>query len=370
MRAAKKTRRVPARSRAGIDADLAQLSAATRELKPSIGPTEFVRRLTLCAGRMFEVKSAALALVRGEEWEIVSAQGAAAGLTGEEQVRLARGLAEVSWAAGEATRFGTAAEILGRGLAAELGANHLAMARLTGSEGDLMGVLCLAGRDRAFSLGEQHLLEALAGHASVALENARLFSWIERSKKQWIEDFDAITDFIVVHDATDRILRVNRSLAGHLRLKPAELIGRHMETLESLASARVGRACPFCRDMQAGTEEYVQTAHERTYLISTSRLRSLPEDDLRTVHVLKDITDRRELERRYRELFDNIQEGLFFCTPDGQFIEVNNALVRMLGYASREEVLAVNLFDRALSGAGFAAALREGGGRRRRAAES
>ncbi|HUJ80646.1 MAG TPA: hypothetical protein VLW83_02120, partial [Candidatus Acidoferrales bacterium] len=73
MRAAKKTRRVPARSRAGIDADLAQLSAATRELKPSIGPTEFVRRLTLCAGRMFEVKSAALALVRGEEWEIVSA---------------------------------------------------------------------------------------------------------------------------------------------------------------------------------------------------------------------------------------------------------------------------------------------------------
>jgi len=345
MRPAKKTRRVPARSRAGIDADLAQLSAATRELKPSIGPTEFVRRLTLCAGRMFEVKSAALALVRGEEWEIVSAQGAAAGLAGEEQVRLAQGLAEVSWAAGEATRFGTAAEILGKALAAELGANHLAMARLTGSEGDLMGVLCLAGRERAFSLGEQHLLEALAGHASVALENARLFSWIERSKKQWIEDFDAITDFIVVHDATDRILRVNRSLAGHLRLKPAELIGRHMETLESLASARVGRACPFCRDMQAGTEEYVQTAHERTYLISTSRLRSLPEDDLRTVHVLKDITDRRELERRYRELFDNIQEGLFFCTPDGQFIEVNNALVRMLGYASREEVLAVNLFD-------------------------
>ena len=95
------------------------------------------------------------------------------------------------------------------------------MARLTGSEGDLMGVLCLAGRERAFSSGEQHLLEALAGHASVALENARLFSWIERSKKQWIEDFDAITDFIVVHDATDRILRVNRSLAGHLRLKPA-----------------------------------------------------------------------------------------------------------------------------------------------------
>src|SRR5206468_4160242 len=44
-------------------------------------------------------------------------------------------------------------------------------------------------------------------------------------------------------------------------------------------------------------------------------------------------------ERRYRELFDNIQEGLFFCSPDGRFIEVNDALVRMLGHASREELL-------------------------------
>jgi two-component system NtrC family sensor kinase len=55
--------------------------------------------------------------------------------------------------------------------------------------------------------------------------------------------------------------------------------------------------------------------------------------------VLKDITDRREAERRYHELFDNIQEGLFFSSPEGRFIEVNEALVRMLGYSSREELL-------------------------------
>jgi two-component system NtrC family sensor kinase len=55
--------------------------------------------------------------------------------------------------------------------------------------------------------------------------------------------------------------------------------------------------------------------------------------------VLKDITDRREAERRYRELFDSIQEGLFFATPDGRFMDVNDAMVRMLGYASRDELL-------------------------------
>jgi len=55
--------------------------------------------------------------------------------------------------------------------------------------------------------------------------------------------------------------------------------------------------------------------------------------------VLKDISDRLEVEQRYRELFDNIQEGLFFSAPDGRFIEVNDALVRMLGYGGREELL-------------------------------
>jgi two-component system NtrC family sensor kinase len=59
--------------------------------------------------------------------------------------------------------------------------------------------------------------------------------------------------------------------------------------------------------------------------------------------VLKDITDSREAERRYRELFDNIQEGLFFSTPEGRFIEVNDAMVAMLGYSSREELLQVDI---------------------------
>ena len=54
---------------------------------------------------------------------------------------------------------------------------------------------------------------------------------------------------------------------------------------------------------------------------------------------MKDITDRREAERRYRELFDSIQEGLFFATPEGRFLDVNDAMVRMLGYDSREELL-------------------------------
>jgi len=83
----------------------------------------------------------------------------------------------------------------------------------------------------------------------------------------------------------------------------------------------------------------VAASVERIFLVSTSRTPGVSDDDTRTIHVLKDITDRREAERRYRELFDSIQEGLFFATPDGRFLDVNDAMVRMLGYGSREELL-------------------------------
>src|SRR5262249_27141402 len=80
-----------------------------------------------------------------------------------------------------------------------------------------------------------------------------------------------------------------------------------------------------------------------TYLVSSSRIHGALDEGLQTVHVLKDITDRREAEQRYRELFDNVQEGVFFALLEGHFIEVNDALVRMLGYQTREEVLKLDL---------------------------
>jgi len=48
-------------------------------------------------------------------------------------------------------------------------------------------------------------------------------------------------------------------------------------------------------------------------------------------------------EARYRALAGNLSYGICRCGLEGKFLEVNDALVKMLGYASREELLAVNL---------------------------
>src|SRR5205085_9609858 len=190
---------------------------------------------------------------------------------------------------------------------------------------------------------DKQLLQAIARHASIALDNARLFARMDKANRHWIEIFDSISDYIVVHDQDNSVLRVNRSLADLVGVSPQELIGIRMSALLAIGESVPPRSCPFCACTSTGEGEYVHPVLERTYLISTSPVHEATGEGMQMIHVLKDITDRREAERRYRELFDNIQEGIFFTSPQGRFIEVNDALVRMLGYSSREELLQVDI---------------------------
>ena len=48
-------------------------------------------------------------------------------------------------------------------------------------------------------------------------------------------------------------------------------------------------------------------------------------------------------EQRYRELFQNVTAGVFQSTPDGKIMAANPALVRMLGYDSEDELIAVDV---------------------------
>jgi diguanylate cyclase (GGDEF)-like protein/PAS domain S-box-containing protein len=53
--------------------------------------------------------------------------------------------------------------------------------------------------------------------------------------------------------------------------------------------------------------------------------------------------DLRRSEARYRALSGNLSYGICRCSLDGRFLEVNEAMIRMLGYGSREELLALDL---------------------------
>src|SRR5271154_2180463 len=70
--------------------------------------------------------------------------------------------------------------------------------------------------------------------------------------------------------------------------------------------------------------------------------RSLSENNLREE---RDQTQKRlrHSEARYRALVGNLNYGMCRCSTKGKFLVVNQALATMLGYSSREELLAENL---------------------------
>src|SRR5436190_14851774 len=53
--------------------------------------------------------------------------------------------------------------------------------------------------------------------------------------------------------------------------------------------------------------------------------------------------DLRRSEARYRALAGNLSYGLCRCSLDGRLLEINEAMMRILGYGSREELLALDL---------------------------
>lgn len=57
----------------------------------------------------------------------------------------------------------------------------------------------------------------------------------------------------------------------------------------------------------------------------------------------RDITAQRESETRFTELFETLQEGVYFCDPGGSLLDVNPAMVRKLGYSHRDELVGSNI---------------------------
>jgi PAS domain S-box-containing protein len=309
--------------------ELAVDAAQSRQLP------EFLERFAGRVARMLNAAWGGVAVLRGRETDLYSA--------GENARAVSSALRSWIIVSARESRAGAVVRALPASEAgpSEGGASGMraVFVPVTASDGERLGMLCVLRRRKSLDGKEKKLLHALASHAALSLENFRRFSQLEKSKRQWVEDIDAISDYIVVHDRAWKILRTNRSLASHLGVPPVALVGEAMSGLRQIAETGSDLPCPFCRDTQRPREEYVAASAERIFLVSTSRAPGVVEDDTRTIHVLKDITDRREAERRYRELFDSIQEGLFFATPDGRFLDVNDAMVRMLGYGSREEML-------------------------------
>jgi len=223
----------------------------------------------------------------------------------------------------------------------EAGLAGLVILPLPGKQGPLGAIAVGSTRQGRFQPDELAYLVNIANLLGLTLQNVQLFEQVTVVQRQWEYTFDSIGDPILVHDRAGRILRSNQRLSQLLVRGGSALVGRSVTELLPIQNAAY-KICPYCEGI-GGEGDEPDPWLPGYFLASNSTFTDPSGLQLGTVHVLKDITDRKRAEEKYRTLVSSVQEGVFISTPQGRFLDFNDALLRMTGYENREELLAVDI---------------------------
>ena len=218
--------------------------------------------------------------------------------------------------------------------------HHVVLLPVQGKK-SVIGMLSLGcSGNQSHTRAELEFLETAAQALGIAAENLRLLEQVLRSQRQWTNTFDSIQDLILAHDADFRILKTNQALLQRLEKAPADVLGSRCE--EVLPQVRAWRGCPYC-ERGSGLTEGTDPCFGGLSVISTSSYAEQGGQLRGTIHVVHDTTARQMAEEKYRMLFEQAQEGVFVATLDGELLDCNDAFVTMLGYGSRDELMALDM---------------------------
>ncbi len=162
----------------------------------------------------------------------------------------------------------------------------------------------------------------------------------QRSFKELIDSFDDAACAV----ALDGTLRtVNKSVTELAGVSYSDLVGHKIydfveEPTQESVERNLGR---FLKQKHwAGMARVLLKGSARPLYFDCVVNAIVKGDEVVGVSILgRDVTEQREKELRFTELFETLQEGVYFSSPEGRLLDANPALVGMLGYTKKEELL-------------------------------
>ena len=169
---------------------------------------------------------------------------------------------------------------------------------------------------------------------------------LRRSEEKYRRVIDTTSGGYILMDPHFLIIDVNRSLLQMLGCGREELIGKLPYTLYDKKSVMFYFANQDHISFEA--QFAVKGGREITLLYNRSTLRDEKGAITGYVSFLSDLTELklvqqrlRLAEERYRRMYENAVQGMFQSTFSGKLLRANPSYVRVLGYNSFEEMLAV-----------------------------
>ncbi len=207
-------------------------------------------------------------------------------------------------------------------------------------------------RPRRIQPGPEKAAPIVADSASSNMQERllrleELFHVVSRSQQGYRELIDSMDDLMFSATLHGEIRAVNQRFAEMAELPFSDLVGRNLESLiEEPTWETADRALPRFmerRFWQGILRIRMRKSSGVRYFDCT--LRGVVKDG-KVVGVsgqARDVTYERESEARFTQLFETLHEGVYFSTPEGRLLDANPALVAMLGYENKDELLQENV---------------------------
>jgi PAS domain S-box-containing protein len=218
-----------------------------------------------------------------------------------------------------------------------------------------IGVLVLSVLFAAYAYGRRRevselkgLLRGLQEHVGAAPSEEQLDQLsqvIMRSQRNFKELIDSLDDPACAVSLDGTLRTVNRRVAELTGLTYTQLVGSKVyDFVEEPARDEIERGLGRFLEKKrwTGTVRIRLKNSSRPLYFDCVLNGILKGDEVVGASVLgRDITEQREKELRFTELFETLQEGVYFSMPEGQLLDANPALVTMLGYTEKKELLSV-----------------------------
>lgn len=164
----------------------------------------------------------------------------------------------------------------------------------------------------------------------------------------------SINETITITDIDDRLLFVNAAFLKTYGYKEEELIGQHISIIRTpgndLGPLREIMNSSNVSTWQGEIMNRKKDGTDFLVSLSTSMVQNELGEIVGMVGIAVDITmqkraeiELRNSEERLRNLIETMPDGVYRSTPDGKFVEVNPAMVKMLGYESKEELMDIDI---------------------------
>jgi two-component system NtrC family sensor kinase len=192
------------------------------------------------------------------------------------------------------------------------------------------------------------LLRGLQEHVGAAPSEEQLDQLsqvIMRSQRNFKELIDSLDDPACAVSLDGTLRTVNKRVAELTGLTYSQLVGNKIyDLVEEPAREEVERGLGRFLEKKrwTGTVRIRLKNNTRPLYFDCVLNGILKGDEVVGASILgRDITEQREKELRFTELFETLQEGVYFSTPEGKLLDANPALVSMLGFTEKKDLLSV-----------------------------